>query len=147
MKKLKKAVQNVFGHIDAKGHEVLDKTPVAKTVSRRHFTNADRIREIIRSEALARELSKAGVETFQEADDFEIPDDPPDPLTKYEEVFEGDVLRDAANTALDTVKKRKAQEARVNDKTYSGPQLQKLVDWFRKAPQEEVDKLLKSTDK
>lgn len=46
------------------------------------------IRSMVRSERLAQELDAAGYETFEEADDFDIADDPLDPLTPYEKVFE-----------------------------------------------------------
>lgn len=46
------------------------------------------IRTMIKSEELRRAAEEQGFETFDEADDFEVDDDPPDPLTDYERVFE-----------------------------------------------------------
>lgn len=50
---------------------------------------ADQIREMVRSERLAREVAEAGFETFEEADDFDIGDDF-DPSTPYEESFDAE---------------------------------------------------------
>lgn len=107
-RKLTKFVQNAFATLNDKGQEVLDPTPVSIPVKRRP-TQAERLREIVRSEALARELAAQGVETFDEADDFDIEDDPIDPQTPYEEVFDGDVLQDAHRLA--TARKPKRTEA------------------------------------
>lgn len=55
----------------------------------------DRVRELIRSEKLALEALEAGYETFEEADDFDVPDDDTfDPQTPYEEVFAGSIQED-----------------------------------------------------
>lgn len=48
---------------------------------------ADQIREMVRSERLAREAAEGGFETFEEADDFDVGDDF-DPRTPYEESFD-----------------------------------------------------------
>lgn len=57
----------------------------------------ERVRALIRSEKLALEAASAGYESFEEADDFDIPDDDTfDPQTPYEEVFEGSVQEDMA---------------------------------------------------
>lgn len=45
------------------------------------------IRTMIHSERLKQEAEAAGWETFDEADDFDVEDDPLDPLTDYERVF------------------------------------------------------------
>lgn len=45
------------------------------------------IRTMVHSEAAKHVLQQAGIETIDEADDFEIEDDPLDPLTPYEAVF------------------------------------------------------------
>lgn len=48
----------------------------------------ERIRDMVRSEHLRREAESAGAETFEEANDFDILDDPVDPHTPYEAVFD-----------------------------------------------------------
>lgn len=69
-------------------HETPDSTPLALPVRFRHPpTLEDRMRALIRSEALQREAEQAGYETFEEADDFEIGDDF-DPSSPYELGFD-----------------------------------------------------------
>lgn len=125
-RKLKKFLSNTFGSINAQGQEVLDPTPVAIPVKRKHYSQADRLRDLIRSEALARDLAKAGVETFDEADDFEIEDDPVDPQTPYEEVFDGDVLQDAYSLAA--ARKPKRVEAAGEAVNAKGTNLEALAN-------------------
>lgn len=47
----------------------------------------DMIRRMVHSEMAQTILKDAGIETIDEADDFDIEDDPLDPLTPYERVF------------------------------------------------------------
>lgn len=69
-------------------HEVLDPTPMAPPVGFRPAPSlSDQIREMVRSERLAREAAEAGFETFAEADDFDIPDDV-DPSSRWEQNFD-----------------------------------------------------------
>lgn len=75
--------------LDEKGREVVDPTPIAPPVGyKRPPTLVEQLRNMIRSDALAREAAAAGYETFEEADDFDIADDPIDPKTPYEIGFE-----------------------------------------------------------
>lgn len=46
------------------------------------------IRSMVRSEHLQRLADEQGFDTYEESDDFEVEDDPLDPLTPYEKVFE-----------------------------------------------------------
>lgn len=62
---------------DARGHEVPDPTPVAAAVGFRPGpTLREQIREMVQSERLRQEAIAAGFETLEEADDFDIDDDP-----------------------------------------------------------------------
>lgn len=71
-----------------KRKEVLDTTPVAIPAKfTRQSSYNETIRNIIRSEQLNRELDAAGLETFEEANDFEIGDDF-EPKSIYEESFD-----------------------------------------------------------
>lgn len=45
------------------------------------------IKRMVRNEQLMAIADKEGFDTFEEAEDFEIEDDPLDPLTPYEEIF------------------------------------------------------------
>lgn len=69
------------------GKELLDPTPMAPPIGyRRQPSLAEQIREAVRSEALRQALEE-GVETFEEADDFNVGDDF-DPRTPYETEFD-----------------------------------------------------------
>lgn len=72
--------------------ETVSSAPVATHVrlSARE-TEVDRIRRLIRSEQMTMAALQSGHETFEEADDFDIPEDPIEPTTPYEEVFEPEV--------------------------------------------------------
>lgn len=65
-----------------------DPTPVAPPLGyTRQPSITERIREMVRSEHLRQAAEAAGVETFEEANDFEVGDDF-DPASPYEEVYE-----------------------------------------------------------
>lgn len=80
-------VQSTSG-IRTDGKEETDPIPVAPPVG--YTAPPDlmtMIRTMIQSEQLRQELAKEDFETFEEADDFDIADDPLDPYTEYEKVF------------------------------------------------------------
>jgi len=82
-KRLGRAVINRFT-----GAEILDTTPIAVHVPlSRPLSDYDHIRNIIRTE-LSQASGAAGYDTFEDADDFDIPDDRSDPLTPYERDFD-----------------------------------------------------------
>lgn len=82
------------------GKEVGDPTPVAPPVGlTRELTMADRIQQMVRREVSQR-AEALGMETLDEANDFDMPDDPLDPSTPYEEQF--DPVEAAAARALQT---------------------------------------------
>nr|QJB20745.1 MAG: hypothetical protein [Microvirus sp.] len=74
--------------LDDRGRELGDPVPMAPPVG---LTRSPSLAEQIRS-MVRREMSDAaanhGMETFEEADDFDIDDDPLDPHTPYEAVFD-----------------------------------------------------------
>lgn len=71
------------------GKEYPDPVPMAPPIGyQAPPTLMEMIRTMIASEALKASLAEQGFETFEESDDFEIEDDPIDPLTDYERVFE-----------------------------------------------------------
>lgn len=73
---------------DAKGREIPDPVPLAPPVGYyREPSLVERIRAIVRSEQLASVARSAGIETFEEADDFDVGDDY-DPSSPYEADFE-----------------------------------------------------------
>lgn len=74
--------------LDALGREIVDPRSMAPPVGYvRQPTMVDIVRQQIRSAHLAAEAEAAGLETFEEADDFEVDDDF-DPSSPYEEIFD-----------------------------------------------------------
>lgn len=72
------------------GEEIPDPTPMAPPIGwRKEKSMVEIIREQIRSAQLAAEAEAAGMETFEESDDFDVPDEL-EPFSAYEmeEVFE-----------------------------------------------------------
>lgn len=73
--------------LDENGHEVLDSTPVAATIKiAPRYNMFDRMRDMIRRE-LSEQAADKGLETWEEANDFDVGDDF-DPSTPYEEQFD-----------------------------------------------------------
>lgn len=72
------------------GSETPDPVPMAPPVGMKRVpTMVDHMRELIRSEMLRKAADEAGLETFEEADDFDVPDEL-EPISAYEfeEIFE-----------------------------------------------------------
>lgn len=79
-------------YINEQGHECPNPVPVAPPVGFvKQPSMVEHIRDMVRSELLRREVVSAGVESFDEADDFDMEDDPIDPHTPYEKFFDPDV--------------------------------------------------------
>jgi len=71
--------------LDNNGHEILSDKPMAIPVGfRRPPTLAEQVARLVRTERFKESLEHEDLETFEEADDFDIPDDPLDPTTPYE---------------------------------------------------------------
>lgn len=67
-----------------------DPTPIAPPVGyQRSPTIAEQIRTMVRSEHVRQAADAAGMDTFEEADDFDVGDDY-DPRSPWEEQFEGE---------------------------------------------------------
>jgi hypothetical protein len=80
----------VSAGLDEFGREVPDPVPVAIPVGMKANPSLrDLIRKMVSEQLFAQAVDAAGAETFDEADDFDIPDDPVDPATPYETEFEG----------------------------------------------------------
>lgn len=70
-------------------HEEVDGTPLAPPIGyKRQPSIFDHVRELVAGESLRQAAMRAGAETFEEADDFEIGDDY-DPSSPYEMQHEG----------------------------------------------------------
>lgn len=74
-------------YLNEKGQEILDPTPMAPPVGFiKQPSMIENIRNMVRSEYLRQATEKAGAESFEEADDFEV--DEFDPSSPYEEIFD-----------------------------------------------------------
>jgi hypothetical protein len=80
----------VTSGIDQDGREHPDPVPMSPPVSlgRQRDTLVDTIKRLIAEETFRQAVDAEGFETFEEAEDFDIEDDPMDPKTPYEAVFE-----------------------------------------------------------
>jgi len=99
--------------LNKKGQEVPDPVPMAPPIGyKKEPSMTERIRAMVRSEHVRLAAMKAGAETFEEADDFEIGDDY-DPTSPFEEVFDP-VDRDARMLLRDEEYRAKV-EARLGE--------------------------------
>lgn len=77
------------------GQEVLDPTPMEPPVGYEVGpTLMEQIQAMVKGAHLRQAAEAAGYEDFEEADDFDIADDPMDPSTPYEADYEGGRVRD-----------------------------------------------------
>lgn len=92
------------------GREYNDPTPMAPPVGyKRQPTMVEIIRAQVRDALLAKELAAQGVETFEEADDFDVGDDY-DPSSPWENDFDPpirEVLQEAEKAVREREKKAK----------------------------------------
>lgn len=128
MKNKSEAVDNETGEIvpvlnhkgkplTAEGYEIPDPVPMAPPVGyKKQPSMIEIVRDMVRSEHLRRYAEGKEQDTFEEADDFDVDDDP-DPLTKYEAEFE----------PIENVKGRKAlaDEKAAHDKLLAAQELAK----------------------
>lgn len=74
-----------------KGEEMPDPTPIEIDAGlKRPLTLQEQIRRLVRDETVRHALAQDGIETFEEADDFNVGDDF-DPTSPYEEDFDKEV--------------------------------------------------------
>lgn len=108
----------VISSLDDKGREILDTTPIAPPIGfREHPSMAEVIRDMVRSERLRQEAEAAGVETFEEADDFDVGDDDDfDPSTPYENDFDPPI-REIREAVEETRASRAKQNKASDDKS------------------------------
>lgn len=84
-------------YLDPRGREMPSPLSIAPPIGyKRTPSLSDQIRQIVISEKLAQEARTQGYESFEEADDFDVPDeDVPVSAFEMEEDFEGDSDRGA----------------------------------------------------
>lgn len=89
--------------LDDNGHERLDPTPMAPPLGwKPEPSMVEIIRAQIAGERLRQEAEAAGMESFEEADDFDVDDDF-DPSSPYEEIFDPAPPRPRFRTAQEEV--------------------------------------------
>jgi len=121
--------------IDDQGREVLDTTPLSLPVGfKRPETLAEQVARLVRRQHYLNSLEIIGEESFEEAEDFDISDDPVDPDTPYQSdddlaavqaVNHGLVrppsedeltrARDIIQRAKDAIKKRSSKKSSEGD--------------------------------
>lgn len=75
--------------LNARGQEVPDPNPTTLPAGFKYPESLiETVRRLIRSESLSNYANSQEVDTFEEAEDFEIDDDSFDPSSPYEEVFD-----------------------------------------------------------
>lgn len=79
-----------------RGEELLDPRPMSVAVGfKRPPSLAEMVKNLVRNERVQRDFETHGIETFDEADDFEVGDDL-DPSSPWEESFDPDYPHIAA---------------------------------------------------
>lgn len=87
-KEIVQRVRQWVAKYDEEGREIMDSTPVAIPVGfRKPETIEEKILRLVKASQLQQTLDANGVETFEEAEDFDVGDDV-DPQTPYEMVFD-----------------------------------------------------------
>lgn len=121
MSKLHAVVQAING-LDADGHEVPDPRPLTLPSGfKRPETLAEQVQRLVRNH-LSRIAEESGAESFEEAEDFDVDDDPSDPATPYEAVFDPVLGRDVT-----------AAEFQANQAVYRKRALERQADLFAEA--------------
>ncbi|AZL82730.1 hypothetical protein [Apis mellifera associated microvirus 44] len=80
-----------FQNLNTLGYSIADPTPVAPPIGyQKPISMVDQMRNLIRSEMLARAVAAQGMETFEESEDFDVPDDDGvlDPHSPWENDFD-----------------------------------------------------------
>lgn len=76
------------GTLNSAGHELLDPKPVAIPAGfKRPETLAEQVRRLVQT-SVSQWAVDNGEESFEESEDFDIPDDPTDRATPYETFFD-----------------------------------------------------------
>lgn len=94
MKKIKgleteaKSYKSNLGRLDERGRELLDGRPMEPPVGYNPQPSLmEKIRKMVYDAQIQRDLEKAGAETFDEANDFDVGDDY-DPSSPWEQYYE-----------------------------------------------------------
>jgi len=83
-----KVVKAVLTRYDEFGREIVDGRPMAVPSGLQGpLSTADLIQQMVRNQMIKQQLNDAGYETFEESQDFDIPDEM-HPMSPHETVFE-----------------------------------------------------------
>lgn len=75
--------------LDNDGKLVPDPVPIAPPIGYKKAPSmVEIVRDMVKGERLAQAAREAGAETFEEAEDFDVPDDPPDMRSPFENTFD-----------------------------------------------------------
>lgn len=95
---------------DKDGNIILDPTPMAPPIGYKKAPSmVEIVRDMVRSERLAQEARDAGHETFEEAEDFDVDDDPELLRSPYENQFDPP-LEELLAEGRKALKEREARE-------------------------------------
>lgn len=103
-----------------RGEEMPDPTPIALPVGFQRPPTIDELyARLVHDPAVQRELSDAGFETEEEANDFDVPDEMPDPTSPFQQedsvITEADEIRNGYRPKVDLnavyIKAKKEAEA------------------------------------
>ena len=98
--------ETLRGRLDEKGREIPDPTPVSLPVGFQTPEPLDvRIQRLVRTQ-LSNLADEQGYETFEEAEDFEVPDDDMDPATPFEMEFDPTLGREVSPAELNDEARR-----------------------------------------
>lgn len=105
------------GRLDAKGHEILDDKPMSIPAGFKKPENlAETIQRLVRR-GLSDAAAAQGLETFEDSEDFNVPDETFDPSTPYETFHDPVLNREitplefTANAAIYQKRYTQAQQA------------------------------------
>lgn len=103
--------------LNPKGRERPDPTPMQPPIGyKKQPSMVELVRQAVRDEHLRRDLNAAGMETFEESEDFDIPDDPVDPTSRWENDYDPPAAE--IRREVETAKAKKAaDEAATQPKT------------------------------
>lgn len=91
------------------GREIPSSVPVAPPVGyKKQPSMVEMVREMVRSERLRQEVAAAGAETFEEAEDFDVGDEPDMASTPYENDFDPPLSELLQAGSQELAKKEKA---------------------------------------
>lgn len=108
--------------LNDEGELIPDPVPIAPPAGyKRQPSMMELVRDMVRSEELRRAANTAGMETFEEADDFDIPDDPIDMKSGWENDFDPSVKE--LEAALAETKSQEGQTGVAEGLPSTAPEL------------------------